>query len=236
MHTLVYILAVVAVVGAITSTLAALPMMQAQNDTGNETITTEEPGVITFEGNETGPIVVENQTTEEPAANETTTTEQPVPGEPEVLTEPGTEGPFNITAEQTQEEATISVSLASLTAGNNVTVIEPDGNVTVVPDANVTIVDNDTVVIAPPAENVTTLPENNVTVITPAPEPCDCPVPGVPEEKPLAPVIVRPAPGQEVTIEGGTVTVENDTGVVVEGTGNTTGVSTVQQTLSWWQI
>jgi hypothetical protein len=204
MHSIAYVLAAAAVIGAILATVAAVPMMQAQNETGDQpTGNNETTPVLT--GNETGPMTLNETGQPEPVPIE----------EPEgapVATEG--EGPFNITASQVPEEATITVSLASLTAGNNVTVIEPDGNVTVVPDVNVTVIDNDTVVIAPPTENVTTIPENNVTVITPAPEPCGCPTGN---ETGLAPVIVRPAPGQEVTIEGGEVVVTNETGVVVEG-------------------
>lgn len=229
MHsTIAYILAAVAVVGALVSTIAAMPLMQAQNDTSteNQNQTTgggEEPVIITTGNETTGPIAL-NETTEEP---------EPIPEpqtnvtgeeeEPQPIAVEG-EGPFNITASQEPDEATIVVSLASLAGEGNVTVIEPDGNVTVVPDVNVTQVDNDTIVIAPPTENVTTIPENNVTVITPAPEPCACPAAGnvTSGEEPLTPVIVRPAPGQQVTIEGGEVTVQNETGVVVEGTENVT--------------
>jgi hypothetical protein len=206
MHTIAYILAAVAVVGALVSTMAAMPLMQAQNDTaiGNETEV-----LPPLTGNDTIPVT---NATEEPVST---------PSEPEVLTEAGG-GPFNITASQVPDEATIIVTLASLTGGNNTTVIEPDGNITEIPDVNVTVVDNDTIVIAPPTENVTTIPENNVTVITPAPEPCGCPAENVTAAEPLVPVIVRPAPGQQVTIEGGEVTVQNETGVVVEGTDNQT--------------
>lgn len=220
MHTIAYILAAVAVVGALVSTIAAMPLMQAQQESNDTSTTTTSPDA----GNETtGPIAL-NETTEpepipEPQSNVTAEEQQPVAVEGE--------GPFNITASQEPDEATIVVSLASLAGGGgNTTVIDQEGNVTVVPDVNVTQVDNDTIVIAPPTENVTTIPENNVTVITPTPEPCGCPADGNATQSELAPVIVRPAPGQQVTIEGGEVTVQNETGVVVEGTDNVTAPTT----------
>jgi hypothetical protein len=115
---------------------------------------------------------------------------------------------FDITtAQEGRGEAVITVQLAT----NNTVVIPPNGTIIEVP-GNITQVDNDTVVITPDNETVTPLP-GNVTVITPPePEPCGCPPVEEPATAggPLAPVIVRPAPGQEVIAENGTELVANE--------------------------
>jgi hypothetical protein len=120
--------------------------------------------------------------------------------------------PFDITTEQGDQEALITVKLAT----NNTVVIPPNGTVIEVP-GNITQIDNDTVIITPDNDTVTDLP-GNVTVITPPePEPCGCPEPGgndtgtTEPEGPIDPVIVQPAPGQEVITENGTELVSNET-------------------------
>lgn len=104
---------------------------------------------------------------------------------------------FDITTEQGEESAIITVKLAT----NNTVVIPPNGTIIEVP-GNVTQIDNDTVVIVPENETVTEVP-GNVTVITPpAPEPCGCPVANetTPAAEPeIPPVLIRPAPGQNIT-------------------------------------
>lgn len=117
--------------------------------------------------------------------------------------------PFDITTEQGDQEALITVKLAT----NNTVVIPPNGTVIEVP-GNITQIDNDTVIITPDNDTVTDLP-GNVTVITPPePEPCGCPVAGnETSEEPAAgipPVTVQPAPGQEVITENGTELVSNE--------------------------
>lgn len=118
---------------------------------------------------------------------------------------------FDITTSQEgQGEAVITVQLAT----NNTVVIPPNGTIIEVP-GNVTQVDNDTVVIVPENETVTELP-GNVTVITPPePEPCGCPeVPPAEEEGAaggaIEPVLVAPAPGQEVITTNGTELIANE--------------------------
>lgn len=108
--------------------------------------------------------------------------------------------------------------------GGNVTVIDPAGNITQIPDGNVTIIDNDTVIVAPPDENITETP-GNVTVIDPepplppTPEECGCPpaagggnetAPAGNETGGIPPVEVIPAPGQNVTV-GDNETTEPET-------------------------
>ena len=116
---------------------------------------------------------------------------------------------FDITtAQEGRGEAVITVQLAT----NNTVVIPPNGTIIEVP-GNITQIDNDTVVILPENETITEVP-GNVTVITPPePEPCGCP-PAAGEEgaggAPLTPVVVRPAPGQEVIAENGTELVANE--------------------------
>jgi hypothetical protein len=118
--------------------------------------------------------------------------------------------PFDITTEQGDKEALITVKLAT----NNTVVIPPNGTVIEVP-GNITQIDNDTVIITPDNETVTPLP-GNVTVITPPePQPCGCPVAGnetseEPSEEGIPPVTVQPAPGQEVITENGTELVSNE--------------------------
>jgi hypothetical protein len=114
---------------------------------------------------------------------------------------------FDITTSQEgQGEAVITVQLAT----NNTVVIPPNGTIIEVP-GNITQVDNDTVVITPDNETVTDLP-GNVTVITPPePEPCGCPPVEEPATGgPIDPVIVTPAPGQEVITENGTELIANE--------------------------
>ena len=118
---------------------------------------------------------------------------------------------FDITTEQSpqDQQAVITVKLAT----NNTVIIPSNGTIIEVP-GNVTAIDNDTVVIAPENETITELP-GNVTVITPEPPaPCQCPAaanetaaPG----GPLAPVVVQPAPGQEVVTRNGTELIANET-------------------------
>jgi hypothetical protein len=117
------------------------------------------------------------------------------------------QNPFEISTEQSDQQATITIKLAT----NNTVVIPPNGTVIEVP-GNITQVDNDTVVIAPANETVTPLP-GNVTVITPPePEPCGCPPPPV-EEQPveIPDVIITPAPGQNVTTELPVIIIDNAT-------------------------
>lgn len=106
------------------------------------------------------------------------------------------------TSQEGKGEAVITVQLAT----NNTVVIPPNGTIIEVP-GNITQVDNDTVIITPDNETVTEIPDSNVTVITPpVPEPCGCPPAGgegaanetaaAPE---IPPVLIRPAPGQNIT-------------------------------------
>lgn len=115
------------------------------------------------------------------------------------------------TAQEGRGEAIITVQLAT----NNTVVIPPNGTIVEVP-GNITQIDNNTVVITPDNETVTELP-GNVTVITPPePEPCGCPPDGAPAQNqttpgsPIEPVIVTPAPGQEVITENGTELIANE--------------------------
>lgn len=172
--------------------------------------------------------------------------------------------PFDITSEQGNQQALITVKLAT----NNTVVIPPNGTIIEVP-GNVTVIDNNTVIVTPDNNTVTPLP-GNVTVITPPePEPCACPP--IEEQQPapgIPPVIVTPAPGQNVTTELPVIVVENatepvpfpepvqnetagnDTGPTLpvepepepdnqtDTGGNDTGLapaSLVQQ-LPWWQV
>jgi preprotein translocase subunit YajC len=117
---------------------------------------------------------------------------------------------FDITTEQGEESAVITIKLAT----NNTIVIPPNGTLIEVP-GNVTQIDNDTVVIAPGNETITELP-GNVTVITPPePEPCGCPeappaTAANETQGPLQPVVVTPAPGQEVITQNGTELIANE--------------------------
>lgn len=108
------------------------------------------------------------------------------------------------------ENGTIITPDENITAENpgNITIISPGGNVTELP-GNITNVGNDTVIIAPPDRNITEVPvtpNENITVIGPphpehpivlppnetnAGQPCTCNAP--------PPVLVTPAPGQNVT-------------------------------------
>jgi hypothetical protein len=169
--------------------------------------------------------------------------------------------PFDITSEQGNQEALITVKLAT----NNTVVIPPNGTIIEVP-GNVTVINNDTIVVAPENVTVTPLP-GNVTVITPPePEPCGCPSPAENVTSPIGPVIVRPAPGQEVITENGTELIanesqeepipipENETTIVVQPADNQTteneftfddngsdnnntalAPAALSQLLPWWQ-
>jgi len=117
---------------------------------------------------------------------------------------------FEISTEQSDQQATITIKLAT----NNTVVIPPNGTVIEIP-GNITQVDNDTVIIAPTNETITTTPGNVTVIDPPAPEPCGCPSATenatTGEGGPLQPVIVQPAPGQEVITENGTELVANET-------------------------
>jgi len=96
----------------------------------------------------------------------------------------------------------------------NVTIIQPNGNVTEVPGGNVTVIDNNTVVVAPPDRNVTTTPGNVTIIDPPTPTPvknetgnnnnqtCTCQQ-NQSGSGSIPPVQVIPAPGQNVTVNGG---------------------------------
>jgi hypothetical protein len=118
------------------------------------------------------------------------------------------QNPFDISTEQSAEDqqAVITVKLAT----NNTVVIPSNGTVIEVP-GNVTVIDNDTVIVTPDNDTVTEIP-GNVTVVTPPePEPCECPAVEPPaEEGPIDPVLVTPAPGQQVITENGTELVANE--------------------------
>lgn len=121
----------------------------------------------------------------------------------------------------------------------NITIISPGGNITELP-GNITNVGNDTVIITPPDRNVTETP-GNVTVISPplggnetVPAPCTCQNQTV-QQPPVTipPVIISPAPGQNVTTTPQPPAANNITTQplppVTEGsnqTGNTTGNET----------
>lgn len=88
-------------------------------------------------------------------------------------------------------------------APGNITIISPGGNVTEIP-GNITNIGNDTIIIAPPDRNITETP-GNVTIIDP-PRPAQLPV--LPSAnctcnqapaQPIPPVVVTPAPGQNIT-------------------------------------
>jgi hypothetical protein len=99
----------------------------------------------------------------------------------------------------------------------NITIIQPNGNITTVPGGNVTVVDNNTVVVAPPDRNVTTTPGNVTVIDPPAPTPvknetgngssnhtntCTCQQ-NQSNGSSIPPVQVIPAPGQDVTVNSG---------------------------------
>lgn len=105
------------------------------------------------------------------------------------------------------DNGTIITPAENITAENpgNITIISPGGNVTELP-GNITTVGNDTVIITPPDRNVTETP-GNVTVISPpltngnetaAATPCTCQNQTV-SQQPIPPVLITPAPGQNVT-------------------------------------
>lgn len=114
---------------------------------------------------------------------------------------------FDITTEQGDESAVITVKLAT----NNTVVIPPNGTVIEVP-GNVTQIDNDTVIIAPENETITEVPGNVTVISPPEPEPCGCPEvpPPVETAPPIEPVLVAPAPGQEVITTNGTELIANE--------------------------
>ena len=115
--------------------------------------------------------------------------------------------PFDITSEQGDQEALITVKLAT----NNTVVIPPNGTIIEVP-GNITQVDNNTVVITPDNETVTTTPGNVTVIDPPVPEPCGCPPIEVEQPAPgIPPVTVQPAPGQEVITQNGTELIVNET-------------------------
>jgi hypothetical protein len=116
---------------------------------------------------------------------------------------------FNITTTQGGGTADIKVSLNP--GEGNVTVITPNNSTTL---ENVTAepIANDTGIIVVPENTTVTEVDNQTTVVVTPEPPCGCPVANEtgPEEGALAPVIVTPAPGQEVITENGTELVANE--------------------------
>lgn len=115
------------------------------------------------------------------------------------------------------DNGSIITPAENITAENpgNITIISPGGNVTELP-GNITNVGNDTVIIAPPDRNITEVPvtpNENITVIGPphpehpivlppnetntAGQPCTCNQ--TVSQQPIPPVLITPAPGQNVT-------------------------------------
>jgi hypothetical protein len=168
--------------------------------------------------------------------------------------------PFEISTEQADQTATITIKLAT----NNTVVIPPNGTIVEVP-GNVTVINNDTVVVAPENVTVSQLPADVVVITPPEPEPCGCPPPEN-VTSPIGPVVVRPAPGQEVITENGTELIanesqeepipipENETTIVVQPADNQTeneftfddsgsdnnnntalAPAALSQMLPWWQ-
>jgi hypothetical protein len=114
------------------------------------------------------------------------------------------EGPIVVIPGPGGSENGTIIAPGNNSTNENVTVITPGGNVTELP-GNVTNVGNDTVIVAPPDRNVTETP-GNVTVISPplgnenqttVPAPCTCNQTQPPATIP--PVLITPAPGQNVT-------------------------------------
>lgn len=108
-------------------------------------------------------------------------------------------------AEGTGDNGTILTPGENVSSGvpENITIISPGGNITEVP-GNITNIGNDTVIIAPPDRNITETP-GNVTIIDP-PTATTLPViPGTTPannctcNQPIPPVMVTPAPGQNIT-------------------------------------
>ena len=115
---------------------------------------------------------------------------------------------FDITTEQSpqDQQAVITVKLAT----NNTVVIPPNGTIIEVP-GNVTVIDNTTVVVTPDNSTVTELPGNVTVISPPEPEPCQCPAANATEQPSgIEPVIVQPAPGQQVITENGTQLITNE--------------------------
>jgi hypothetical protein len=106
--------------------------------------------------------------------------------------------PSNDTADGTESEGNAT----------DVIIIEPDGNVTTVPEGNVTNIDNSTVVVADPENPVTETPGDVVVV---GPPECGCPeAPSVP------PVVEEPLPptaDENVTSIEPTTNATNNTGL-----------------------
>lgn len=98
---------------------------------------------------------------------------------------------------------------STVTNPGNITIIQPGGNITEVSgNDTITPIDNETIVIAPPDRNITEVPigpDENITVIGPpiknetqppaTAAPCAC---NNVTQQPLPPVLVTPAPGQNV--------------------------------------
>lgn len=117
---------------------------------------------------------------------------------------------FNITSTQGGGTADIKVSLNP--GEGNVTIITEDNSTTL---ENVTAepIANDTGIIVVPENTTVTEVDNQTTVVVTPEPPCGCPVAnetGPEDEGALAPVIVTPAPGQEVITENGTELVANE--------------------------
>lgn len=183
------------------------------NSQENETSQTEEPSIAPPAQDNTS-VTTETEVAGSFAKVKTTQNQDYISilitKNPDESTPPQPEVPVIIVPGE-GENGTIVVPDQNETGGN-VTIIDPIGNVTQIPDGNVTVIDNDTVVVAPPDENITETP-GNVTVIDPEPplppteEECGCP-PANETGEPIPPVVVEPAPGQEVNV---TQPVDNQT-------------------------
>lgn len=154
--------------------------------------------------------------------------------------EPPTGPVIILPPEPGKDNGTIVTPDENITAENpgNITIISPGGNVTELP-GNITNVGNDTVIITPPDRNVTETP-GNVTVISPplggneTVPPCTCQNQTQPQPPTtIPPVIISPAPGQNITQVPQPPAANNITTQplppVTEGsnqTGNTTGNET----------
>lgn len=179
------------------------------------------PVVIPPLENESGIVIVPVPPTAPTEENVTTTVPEEEPAAP------GNE------TETAPEEPAIEVP------SNNVTVIEPDGNVTQIPDGNVTNIDNSTVIVTDQNQTVTETPGDVIVIDPPV---CGCPaapeeggaveVPAANatetvEEAPAAPVEEAPAAGNDTGI-GPTDEPALDTGGGLEAapTTNDTGGGT----------
>lgn len=131
------------------------------------------------------------------------------------ITKNGTEptGPVIVVPPKPGENNTQHENGTILTppADNNTVIIIDNGTVTEIPDGNVTHIDNGTVIISDENRTITETP-GNVTVIDPPKEnqtapsantsaPCSCQnqTSGNVTQQPIPPVVVTPAPGQNVT-------------------------------------